>query len=57
MPSVLETRFMEQVPRLLRDLADEVAELCKSVALLNQQLNELQEELKTANELSAFGGE
>lgn len=38
--TVLEQRFMEQVPRLLRDLANEVAELRKEVATLNQQLKE-----------------
>lgn len=38
--TILEQRFMEQVPRLLRDLADEVAELRKEVAILNQQLRE-----------------
>ena len=55
--TILEQRFMEQVPRNLRDLADEIAELCKSMATLNQQLKELKEELKTTNELSAVGGE
>lgn len=38
--TILEQRFMEQVPRLLRDLADEVAELRKEVTTLNQQLRE-----------------
>lgn len=55
--TILEQRFMEQVPRGLRDLADEVAELCKTMAILNERLKELKEEMRTANELSAFGGE
>lgn len=38
--TILEQRFMELVPRLLRDLANEVADLRKEVAILNQQLRE-----------------
>ena len=38
--TVLEQRFMEQVPRLLRDMLDEMAELRKEIA-------DLKEELKT----------
>ena len=38
--TVLEQRFMEQVPRLLRDMLNEMAELRKEIA-------DLKEELKT----------
>lgn len=38
--TVLEQNFMEQTPRLLRDIANEMAELRKEIA-------DLKEELKT----------
>ena len=38
--TVLEQRYMEQIPHLLRDIANEMAELRKEIA-------ELKEELKT----------
>ena len=44
MPSVLETRYMEQMPRILRELTDEVAALSKEVARLTEVLNERKEE-------------
>jgi hypothetical protein len=36
--TVLEQRFMEQVPRLLRDVANEMAELRKEITDLKEQL-------------------
>ena len=41
MPTILETRYMEQMPRLLRDLLNELTEL-------KQEVRDLREELKTA---------
>lgn len=42
MLTILETRFMEQVPRLLHSLLDQLEQLNKEVA-------ELKEELKKRN--------
>lgn len=36
--TVLEQRFMEQMPRLLRDLLDQIEQLTKEVAELKEQL-------------------
>lgn len=36
--TVLEQKFMEQTPRLLRDIANEMAELRKEVADLKEEL-------------------
>lgn len=36
--TVLEQRFMEQLPRLLRDIANEMAELRKEIVDLKEQL-------------------
>ena len=36
--SILEQRFMEQVPHLLRDIANEMAELRKEIADLKEEL-------------------
>lgn len=41
MPTILETRYMEQMPRILRELTEAVESLSKEVA-------ELREELKAA---------
>ena len=38
--TILEERFMEQVPRLLRDIANEIAKL-------REEITGLKEELKT----------
>ena len=44
MLSVLETRYMEQMPRILRELTDEVFALSQEVARLNEVLNARKEE-------------
>ena len=44
MLSVLETRYMEQMPRLIRELTDDVAALSKEVARLTEVLNARKEE-------------
>lgn len=36
--TVLEQRFMEQLPRLLRDIANEMAALRKEIADLKEEL-------------------
>lgn len=38
MPTVLETRFMEQMPRILRELTEAVEGLAKEVAELKEEL-------------------
>lgn len=38
MPTNLETRYMEQMPRLLHNLLDELAALRKEVTELKEQL-------------------
>lgn len=48
--NALEQRFMERMPSILIDLTKAVEELSKEVA-------ELKGQIKTANELSAVGGE
>ena len=36
--TVIEQRFMEQIPHLLRDIATELAELRKEIAGLKEEL-------------------
>lgn len=43
MLSILETRYMEQMPRILHELTDEVAALSKEVARLNEALKSREE--------------
>lgn len=38
MPTILETRYMEQMPRLLHNLLDELAALRAEVAELRKEL-------------------
>ena len=40
MLTVLETRYMETMPNILRDLTDEVKKLRKEVAELKEQLKD-----------------
>lgn len=36
--TILEERFMEQVPRLLRDIANEIAKLREEIVNLEEQV-------------------
>lgn len=46
MPTILETRFMEQMPRLIRELADELADLRKEVADVKELLKTIQSSME-----------
>lgn len=38
MPTILETRFMEQMPKLMHQLLDELSALRKEITELKEQL-------------------
>ena len=41
MPTILETRYMESMPRLLRDLLNELTELKREVKDLRDELQKM----------------